>query len=505
MNVFIIIMSKRCCIIGGGLGGLASAIETAKLGIEVDLYEQNENTGGKADNLTMEGFRFDTGPSLLTIPSVLESLFKIPGKDIHNYLSIKSLDSHCKYFFPDRTIITAYRDIEKFSNEIELKTKDDKDKLISYLKYCSTIYELTADLFLYNDFHDFDTFKKYSSIKTLWNIRKIDTLRTVHKANSSFFKDPKTIQLFDRYATYNGSNPYMAPATLNIIPHVEYNLGSFIVEQGIYAISKSLTEVAKEIGVKIHNNHKVQSILHKDKKINGIIVNNEKIRYDYVVSNADAVCTYKELLNDCKTKDAKKYAKLEPSSSAIVFYWGIDHKIDQLEIHNILFSEDYKKEFHEIFNENISPIDPTVYIYISSKYKSSDAPPGKENWFVMINAPYDKNQDWEQEVDKSRYRIISKIKDMLNIPIETKIICEQVLTPQDIEYKTSSFKGSLYGISSNNRTAAFLRQSNKSKYFKGLFFCGGSVHPGGGIPLVILSGKLAARAIGKELRNKKND
>jgi phytoene desaturase len=324
----------------------------------------------------------------------------------------------------------------------------------------------------------------------------------MHKANCSFFKDAKTIQLFDRYATYNGSNPFMAPATLNIIPHVEYNMGSFIVEQGIFSISESLCRLASALGINIYTKKRVDSILHDGKAVSGIITDNEKISYDFVISNADASVTYDKLLNDRVSKYARRYAKLEPSSSALVFYWGIDLK-SSLGIHNIIFSEDYKNEFKQIFSDNICPEDPTVYIYISSKFYSGDAPCGMENWFIMINAPYNKQQNWQTETAVSRERIIKKINKTLNISIESKIKCEKILTPPDIERKTSSHRGSLYGISSNSRTAAFLRQSNRSRQYKGLYFCGGSVHPGGGIPLVLLSGKLAARAVAKDFRRKR--
>jgi phytoene desaturase len=292
----------------------------------------------------------------------------------------------------------------------------------------------------------------------------------------------------------------MAPATLNIIPHVEYNMGSYIVEQGIYAISESLYKLAKEVGVRIFANHYVDSILYKDDKISGVAVNGQNFLYDFVVSNADASYTYKKLMNDSRTKNAKRYARLEPSSSALVFYWGINGK-SRLGVHNILFSRDYKEEFKEIFSDNTCPVDPTVYIYISSKFKKDDAPTGMENWFVMINAPYDKNQEWVLETKKSRAGIINKINKTLNLDIESKIRCELILTPPEIEKKTGSYKGSLYGISSNSRSAAFLRQSNRSKQYKGLYFCGGSVHPGGGIPLVLLSGKLAAAAIAKDKKD----
>ncbi len=490
-------MSKKCCVIGAGLGGLTASIEIALLGIDVDLFEQNESAGGKAGSFTLDGFRFDTGPSLLTMPFVLESVFSDAGRDINKYLTIKPLEKHCVYYFPDNVTITAFSDIEKFSDEISKCCNDGRERLIAYFNYCRDIYRLTAELFLFNDFHELNTFKKYASFKTLLNIRKIDSLRTMHKANSSFFTDAKTIQLFDRYATYNGSNPYMAPATLNIIPHVEYNMGSYIVEQGIYAITDSLYKLAEEVGVKIFTKQYIDSILYKENKIYGVSVNGQNRPYDIVVSNADASFTYKRLMNDSKTKNAKRYSRLEPSSSALVFYWGIDG-ISRLGVHNILFSRDYKAEFREIFSANTCPGDPTVYIYVSSKFKKDDAPPGMENWFVMINAPYNKDQDWLMETQKSRSVIIQKVNKTLQMDIDPKIKCERILTPPDIEKKTGSHKGSIYGISSNSRSAAFLRQSNRSRQYKGLYFCGGSVHPGGGIPLVLLSGKMAARAVSED-------
>ncbi|MDY6969518.1 MAG: FAD-dependent oxidoreductase, partial [Spirochaetota bacterium] len=384
-----------------------------------------------------------------------------------------------------------------FSSEAESKTGESADSIQKYLDYCSIIYDLSKDIFIFNDFHELSTFFQPTAIKTLFNISKIDSFRTMHNAISSFFNDKKIIQLFDRYATYNGSNPYKAPATLNIIPHVEYNMGSYIVEQGISSIPQALGRLCRDLGVNIFTNKRVDSIIHKNNRINGIQIGNEKLSYDIVISNSDAYYTYTKLLKDTSSRSAKKYIRQEPSSSAMVFYWGIDCIHDFLDIHNILFSSDYEREFNDIFNNKCFSADPTIYIYISSKYNKTHAPNGHENWFVMINTSYHNNHDWHRLKSEIRKNINAKIMRMLNIDIEKKIVCESVLTPKDIETDTGSYRGSIYGISSNNRSAAFLRQSNRSKKYKGLYFCGGSVHPGGGIPLVLMSGILAARAIEK--------
>ncbi len=341
----------------------------------------------------------------------------------NNYLNLSKLNVLCKYFYPDGTVINAFSDTVKFAEEIESNSRDKKETVFNYLSYCKKIFDLTADLFLFKSFSEPGTFLNRKALKTLVNVKKIDPFRTMHEANSAYFADPKIIQLFDRYATYNGSDPFKSPATLNIIPHVENNIGGYIAEKGMYSIPSALKILAEKKGVSIQINSNVQKIHIQNSKVKGISVDGEFLPFDFVISNSDISYTYKNLLGDSESKLAKRYSKLEKSSSAIVFYWGMDILSD-LEIHNILFSENYKKEFDELFNQKSVPVDPTVYIYISSKFNSTDAPQGMENWFVMINVPYNTNQDWEAEVVITKKRIIEKIKRILGINIENKIICE---------------------------------------------------------------------------------
>ncbi|MCX7876116.1 MAG: phytoene desaturase family protein [Melioribacteraceae bacterium] len=490
---------KKIAIIGSGFGGLSSALYLSKYFKEIHVYEKNNFAGGKANFINENGFRFDKGPSLLTMPFVIEDVFKNVNENFEDYLRIKKLDVYCKYFWRDGVTINAYSDLNKFESELRKISSADSSNVKKFLKYAQTIYDLTAEIFLFKSFSEIKTFLNLKSLKTLFNIWKIDPFRTMHQSISSYFTNKKIIQLFDRYATYNGSNPYKAPATLNIIPHVEYNIGGYIPEKGIYSIVESMFELAKKKNVTFHFNTEVEEILIEKNKIVGIKEKNNPniINYDIVISNADINYTYQKLIKSKNLKSAEKIKKLEPSSSALVFYWGVKGTYDNLEIHNILFSDNYEKEFQEIFDEKIIPNDPTIYIYISSKYKKDDAPNGFENWFVMINAPNNSNFDFKKEIDRIKHKIISKINEVLKIDLEEKIFFEKILTPEDIEYETSSYLGSLYGISSNNRKAAFLRQQNKSKEVDGLYFCGGSVHPGGGIPLTILSGKITAELIFK--------
>lgn len=493
-------MNRKIGVIGGGLGGLTAAIRLAKLGFNVDLFEQNETVGGKANSISIDGFRFDTGPSLLTMPFVLNELFDFVDEDINDYIQLQSLDILCKYFYSDGLTVNAYSDRGKLINEFSSKFGESETSFEKYFEYSKQIYDLTAELFLFKSFSEISTFCNLSALKTLLQINKLDTFRTMHVANESFFSNKKAIQLFDRYATYNGSNPYFAPATLNIIQHVEYNLGAFIAKKGIYSISLALESIAKKVGVNIYKSSKVEQIFHEKKRVDGLVINGNVKKYHAIISNSDVNNTYKNLLGDNSSKSAIKYYKLQPSSSAIVFYWGVKGNYDNLEIHNILFSDDYKNEFDEIFTKQSVPIDPTIYIYVSSKFNTDDAPPNSENWFVMINAPFNSGQEWNFEIEKLREIIIRKIERQLGIALRENIVSESILNPLQIETKTSSMYGSLYGISSNNKYAAFLRQRNRSKEYKGLYFCGGSAHPGGGIPLVLLSGKITAELVEKDFK-----
>ncbi len=485
-------MNRKVAIVGAGLGGLAASIRLAVEGFDVDVYEQSSHPGGKAGCLAKDGFRFDTGPSLLTMPFVIEELFECAGENIEEYLQLKKLDVLCKYFWDDGTILNAYSDTNKFANEMENKTNDSATDILDYLKYCKRIFELTGDIFLFKNPKELSGYLSAKAFKTLLNIKGLDSFRSMHKANASFFKNKKTVQLFDRYATYNGSNPFEAPATFNLIQHVEYNLGGYIAGKGMYSVSNALYQLAQKKGVNFYFNNKVDQIFYDKNIISGIGINGKIKHYKKVISNTDVSATFKYLL-----RDEKNINKDSLSSSGIVFYWGVQGNHKNLDIHNILFSSDYEKEFDDIFNRKVIPDYPTIYIYISSKFNKDDAPEGCENWFVMINTP-PLQEKLNIGIPKLKKIILEKINNILGIDLTNKIVVEKFLTPDLMELKTGSYKGSIYGLSSNSMFSAFLRHSSKSKKYKGLYFCGGTVHPGGGIPLVLLSGKNAAQAIIKD-------
>jgi phytoene desaturase len=488
----------RVAVIGAGLGGLSCAARLARAGYAVDLFEQGPRVGGKADTVSIAGFRFDTGPSLLTLVPVFDQLFAEAGERRQDWVRFIPLAPICHYFYPDGTVLYSYADRGRFGAEVEAKTADSAASLARYLDYSRTIYELTADLFLWHSLHEPASYLRASTLRTLLRLGRIDALRSMDAANRSFFRDPRLVQFFDRYATYNGSDPYRVPATLNIIPHVEYGLGGYAVEGGIYALPAAIGRLAEAMGARLNLNTRVERILLEGRRVRGVAAGGRKREYEVVVSNVDALRTYRELLGEERAPLARRYARLEPSSSGIVFLWGMKRAFPELGVNNIFFSRDYRREFRQIFLDRVCPEEPTVYVNITSKVTPEDAPAGGENWFVLVNAPYDSGQDWPRQALAVRQRVLERLQRSLGRPVSEAIACEEVLTPVEIERRTGSTRGSLYGIASNTALAAFLRHPNRVRRLPGLYLCGGSVHPGGGMPLAVLSGKIAADLIRKD-------
>lgn len=484
-------MSKnKVAIIGSGIAGIATSIRLANKGYEVEVFEANDYPGGKLSEIKSNDFRFDAGPSLFTMPDYVDELFELAGENPRDHFNYQKIDTICEYFYEDGTHVSAHANHEKFAEEIETKIGEPAQNILNSIEKSAFLYNHLGDLFVRRPIHSIKTLLSKDAFKSYRQLHKLDFFRTMNEANEAGFEKEKTTQLFNRYATYNGSDPYQTPATMNIIPHLEFSIGAFFPEGGMINITRSLFELAKRCGVKFHFSQKVQEILVDKKNASALKIGDETIAFDHVVSNMDMVNTYKKLLPN--TYHPKRLLKQPKSSSALIFYWGIQKKFDQLDLHNIFFSNDYKAEFDHIFNKKGIYHDPTVYINITSKFNKSDAPEGAENWFTMINVPNNSGQDWDKLIAEAKTNIITKLSRMLDVDLSGLIATEEILDPRTIESKTSSSQGALYGNSSNNKYAAFLRHSNFSSKIKNLYFCGGSVHPGGGIPLAISSAKLVA-------------
>ncbi len=487
----------KAIVIGAGIAGLASALRLKHQGFDVKVFEKNNYTGGKIHAVNLGGYRFDLGPSLFTMPNLVEELFQLFDKSPSDHFEYIRKDNICNYFWEDGTQFSASADIDKFVDEASAAFDEPKENIQNYLKKSKIKYNLTSPVFLEKSLHQTSSYLNLKTVKALGNAYKLDLNDSLDQVNSKSFKNPKLVQFFNRFATYNGSSPFKTPGIMSMIPHLEMHLGTYLPKKGMHDISQSLTRLAESVGVEFHLNSPVENIISEGKKASGITTHGKEYHADVIVCNMDVYTAYKNILKDAPKPE--KTLKQERSSSALIFYWGINKAFKELDLHNILFSKNYKKEFEHLFEKKYFYKDPTVYINITSKHIDSDAPSGCENWFTMVNAPTHEGQDWDEQTTFIREKIINKINKTLNTQIEKYIEVEKVLTPQGIEKETASFQGSLYGTSSNNKFAAFLRHPNFSGFYKNLYFCGGSVHPGGGIPLCLMSAKIISQLTAKHL------
>ena len=469
-------------IIGAGLAGLSAAAYLSARGCRITLLEQQPFPGGKVGEFRDQGFRFDTGPSLCTMPEVFDNLFNALGSSLSQESDWIPLKPGTRNFFPSGIRIDATSDIQAFQKEIASLSTKDAEMLPKFLAYSSRLFKKTSPWFLERPFRE--TIKdNWTDLPTAFtSIPLAEMFRTMHSSLRGYFKSPEVIQLFARSATYNGSSPYKTPAVFNVIPHVEFNQGAFFPKEGIASLISSITRLLSQREVVMEHNTAVKRILHRSNVCSAIqLANGDELGCDAIISTIDSQITYRKLLRIPSKVGNQR------SLSAMVFLWGVGTEHKELLHHNIFFSQNYKKEFHQLFRENCLPDDPTVYVCISSKTKHDDAPQGGENWFVLVNAPSTLK---DYSVDVLRDRIFKKL-ELFGID-QPPILTESTLTPRTIAIRDGSSDGALYGNASHSLVSAFLRHPNSNQRFSNLFHAGGTVHPGGGMPLAILSGKHSA-------------
>ncbi len=487
----------KVLVIGAGLGGLAASCMLAYQGHDVTVLEKNGKAGGKINEIRTQGFRFDTGPSLLTMPFILEKLFDFCNQDIRNYLDISPLDPICRYFYPGGVQFDCHQDMGVNIAQIQEFAPDDVMAYKKFSDYSEQLYERTKEAFLFNPLYGLSDLGSLNPI----DFFKIDAFKTVSERINQMFTSDELRQFFKRFTTYNGSSPFRAPATLNVITHVELALGGYYINSGMYSLINALVKLAGELGVHIKYNSEVKQITSMNSSVSRVI-DKSGVSYpaDIVVSNADSAETYLNFLDsdDVSLLTQKQVTKLEPSSSGFVLLLGIDKRYPSLSHHNIFFSRDYQREFQQIFDQKVMPDDPTVYIANTSHTNPADAPEGGSNLFVLVNAPYLSDQyNWDNHTEAYQEKLVNILESRGLDKLSNHIIYSKSITPRDFYQRYRSNKGSIYGISSNSKMSAFLRPRNKSRSLKGLYLVGGSTHPGGGIPLVTLSAFHAVELINR--------
>lgn len=480
---------------------MSAAIRLAASGERVAIYEQGGQVGGKMSEVRAAGFRWDTGPSVITMRHVFEDLFRAAGRNLEDYLTLLPVEPLTRYFYRDGTVLNPSSDLTRTLHEIASIAPRDVEGYRAYLAYAERIHRITGEKFIYGEP---PTLRKLLMTPP-GDMLAVDPLRTMDGAIRSFVQSPKMRQFLGRFATYVGASPFLAPATLNVIAHVELSGGVWYPQGGIYAIARALKRLAVELGVEIHLNSPIRSIDVKDGRVVGVTrVDGKCMPVNGVISNVDVMTVYEKLLPESPSQKARldRLTKSESSCSGFVLMLGIEGQESRLAHHNILFSTDYRREFDDIFQRGIPPNEPTVYIAITSKTDLDHAPPGCENWFVLVNAPpLGESFNWTTQATQYREMVLKQI-EAFGFEVRGRIRTEQMLTPLDLERLTGARRGALYGTGSNDRFSAFRRPHNRDRHVRGLYFAGGTAHPGGGVPMVMLSGRVAASMLLRDLKNK---
>jgi len=479
----------QVAVIGSGVAGLATAARLAARGYRVDLFESAPETGGKLRDYQADGFRFDGGPSLFTLPEVMEQLFADSGKQLSDYVEYERLELVTRYFYPDRTVVDAWSDPHRLAEELEKKVGESPARVMAFLKRAAFMFRITAPVFIERSLHDWRNLLRLSTFLRLFAIPRLGIFTTMHRFQKRWLRHERSLQLFGRFATYNGSDPYRAPGTLSLIAHIEQERGAFYPRGGMVALRNALHRLAVDLGVNIRVNTPVDRLWIHQSKVKGIMTGDSREIYPVVVCANDILQVHRRQLPHKYSRS--RYQRMEPSTSALVFHWAVRGSFPRLDLHNVFFSSHYRREFQHLERGEVDA-DPTLYVYVSAKRNPADAPGGCENWFVMVNVPARRDLPWDEWVERLRNEALDRLGGALETDLRPLVTEHRVVTPVDMERATGAVGGALYGPASNNRWAAFLRQANRDMRIRGLFYCGGTVHPGGGIPLCLQSAAITA-------------
>ncbi len=487
-------VGQRVAVIGGGVAGLAAAARLAAQGYRVDLLEAAAEPGGKMRDYQADGFRFDGGPSLFTLPEVMEQLFADCGKKMSDYVTYDRLELVTRYFYPDGTQVNAWSTPERLASELEQKIGEPAAQVLAFLKRAAFMYRITASVFIERSLHDWRNLLRLSTFLRLFAIPRLGIFTSMYHFQKRWLRHERSLQLFGRFATYNGSDPYRAPGTLSMIAHIEQERGAFYPHGGMVALRDALHQLAIDLGVHIRVNTRADRFWIHEKRLKGLLLGEEREVYPIVVCANDILQVQRQQMP--RKYSLKRFLSQELSTSAVVFHWAVRGSFPQLDLHNVFFSTHYRREFQHLQRGEID-FDPTWYVYISSKKNPADAPSGFENWFVMANVPAQRDLPWEALVERLREEAFDRLSKALGIDLKSLVNEQRVITPLEMERATGAVGGALYGPASNSRWSAFLRQANRDQRIKGLFYCGGTVHPGGGIPLCLHSAAITADLVAR--------
>ncbi|MVP00681.1 phytoene desaturase family protein [Paenibacillus lutrae] len=480
---------KSVLIIGGGLGGLSAAISLRQSGYRVSLYEQNHHIGGKLNRLEQDGFGFDLGPSILTMPQIFEKMFAASGKKMAEYVPAIKLNHQWRSFFPNGNRIDLYEDIEDMAAKNPSLNEQDMAEYKNLLQYSQKLYEMTEQGYFK---HGADNTKDIARYNGVFNaLMNFDLFSTVHKSIAKRISNRDLRDMLSYFIKYVGSSPYDAPAVLNMMIYMQHKQGLWYVPGGMHLLASGLVRLAEEAGVSIHTGKRIVQLHKKNGQITGALLEDgTELSADYYVSNMEVIPFYEKLLQEEKPFIHKLKKKFEPASSGLVLHLGVKKSYPQLAHHNFFFAEDMKRQMNKIFHRHELPDDPIIYLVNVNKTDPSQTREGHENLKVLPHIPYIQDNPFtQQDYDHFTELVLSKLERMGLDDLRSHIVTQDVWTPEDIKRVYGSDRGAIYGTLSDRKKNKGFKHPKQSMRYDNLYFVGGTVNPGGGMPMVALSGQ----------------
>lgn len=485
--------NKHVRILGAGLGGISAAISLAQEGYRVSLHEKNGKIGGKLNVLKKDGYTFDLGPSILTLPHLFERLFERSGRQMADYVSIRPVRPHWRNFFEDGVTIDLHPDPAVMAREAA-KAGESYQDVQKFLRYSGKLYDLVNEGYFENGLDDVQDFSKYYGFRRSLGF---DLPRTMHGGGARFLRTRRMRDIFDYFIKYVGSSAYRSPAHMNCLPTIQFRHDLWYVDGGMYGLALGLGKLMTELGIEIHLNSQVTAIRKENARVTGIETEDGHFHpADIIVSNIEVIPAYEKLLKEDRSF-MKKMEKFKPSCSGLVLELGVNRIYPQLAHHNFFFSENQRAHFHSVFEEQRLPDDPTIYVVAAGRTDPSVAPPGCDTIKILPHIPHlrDDNVISADEYVRFKDRVIHKLERMGLDDLRHHVVVEHLWTPADILEQYGSNKGSIYGVECDRFVNFGFKAPKHSPRYDNLFFAGATTNPGGGMPMVILSGQNVAREI----------
>jgi phytoene desaturase len=497
--------TRKIGVVGGGLGALAAACTLAARGHEVVLFERNAWVGGKAAVLQDGGFRFDMGPTILTIPSVLRRIFGEAGRDLDRELDLVLLDPQWRCFFEDGSVLDLVADTQRMAAKLDAYASGCAEGYRRFMRHSARLHDISNRYFFWKPVGGLrDMFDARSTFQpsTLMDVLALRPGRTVGGMIRSCIPDGRVAQMLDHFTQYVGSAPDASPAVLCGIAHMQTGEGVWYPMGGTGAVPAALAKLAREVGVEIRTGEQIVRILHADGgPVEGVeTARGERVPLAAVVSNADAVRTHRELLGGIARRAFEKRRGYEPACSGVVLYLGLEKRYEHILHHDFVFSRDPEEEFDAIYRLGEPAPDPTCYLCAPASTDPSVAPAGGEALYVLVHTPYLRpKHDWKAMLPRYRKTILEKLARTGGLrDLESRIRIERWLTPLDIHERYSVLDGAIYGLASHGRFLGAFKPINRSPDVPGLYLAGGAAHPGPGMPMALMSGWIAADALDRD-------